>query len=283
MSTLAKFMGYYEIAAGEQFQIARNEGGDTSTYTISLDNGGSALQVWPSGDGDTATDGTGDLLKRIEDQVQAAGGGTPFTNFTATIDTSTGLTSFALGAGETATLTWTGGNGATNLRDFLRLGSSTTSTINDTPSTGNGSLSSRVHELGFYPQWCLVEDLPRKPFETVQTRADGGQVFTISYAQHLEHEIAVIFQGGWRETSAKELHDLEELVEDHLAQGKRFRFYPDKTQTNAYTRLGTSSQVYGYHVLVASAEDLDAWQLEPEIDGWYERFRLEWLSFEYVS
>lgn len=271
MSFQSRLIGFF-TGDSTAFQVARTNGGDTSTYNVNVTDG----DWWPSGDGDTTADGEGDLLAHIEALVQAVGGGTPFANFAATVNRYTGVVSFVLGAGETGTLTWTAAG--TDLRDFLQYSGSTLA-LSETAQQG-----SQAHELGFYPTFTAIEDLPIEEQVTNQTRSDAGQVWTVTYASRAEWKLSFRFSDGPRDGLDTEYASIRDLWINHMDQGKRFRHYPFRALgdgtggvTDPYT---FGSTPYGYHELIMQSQP---WEPLPFEDGWYDYFDTDIRAFEYVA
>jgi len=259
MST--RVIGFF-TANSTDFNIQRGEGGDLTDYNVSLTD----ADWWPSGDASLSTDGSGDLAAHIQDVVRALGAAIPFANFDCTVDTSTGIFSMNLDPGETATLTWND----TDLRDWLRYSGATTA-LSSTPASG-----SRVHKRGFYPTRTTVVDLPIKPTPSTQSISDNGVVHTVSYATRIMRQFQFLFQGGPRDSVYREFQSMEDLVINHIAQGKRWRHYPDLTVLAAYAEV---TEPKGYQEWVAQ---LPAdWEPQPRIATWYEWFDYNVTAHEY--
>ena len=266
MATLPKITGVITLASAG-FTVARLEGGDTATYNVSLTDG----DWFVAGD-----DQTGDLIKEIEDKVKAVGGGTPFANFECRLNTVTsiGQVDMVLAAGESATLTWGGHTGATDVRDWLRFSGATTGL------SQVAALGTRVHKTGFYPTYVTIEDLRHFPDLSTQSRSDSGVVNTVSYTSLTEHRLTVHADGNPQAGAFNEYHDLRWLVVNHLQQGKRFRYYRDRTVTAAYVEVTTPTGFFTLVPILPLPFDPVNNQMS---EGWYQHWEYDIDAFEYVS
>ena len=216
-------------------------------------------------DGDYFPD---ELAAHIQTQVRAEHAN--YAAFTCTVSATTGIFSMALTGSDTGVITWTTPGG--DLRDWMRY-SGATENLSSTATSG-----SRVHKSGLYPVYGAIEDLPRKVTHATQSVSDNGQVHTVSYATRTEHDLTLYFNGGPRDDTYREWHAFEDLVVNHIAHGKRFRYYASTGVSSAYAAVTTPK---GYHTFVAEVP-FD-WDPEPQQDGWYEVFQLGLHCYEYQS
>lgn len=234
------------------------------TITITLTDG----KWWPSGDGSTAADDTGDLGAHIEALADAASDATA--GLTVTLSQSTGIYTLALPEDVTGTLTWTAAG--ESLRDFLRFTGSTEA-LSSTPAAGD-----YAHKFGFYPYFTAVADLPIVDILGNQARADSGRTYTLIWASQKSHELEFVYEEGPYSSLGTEHQQLYELWVDHMAQGEEWRYYRDRATPTltAYVR-GTNPN--GYHVFVMP---ITPWQPKPFQDGWYAWFTETIECWEYV-
>lgn len=257
-----KCIGKY-IAKDVGFRIRRTNGADQAWYDVAITDG----NYWVLGD---AT--TGDLLRDptngLEAKIKAVGGGTPFANFSLTVDTSTGIVSAVLGSGETGELDWDGHSGgsldATEVRDNLRYSGDLS--LSDVAVDG-----SRCHRAGFYPVYVAVNDLKFITEFAFQRVSDTGKAWSLSYQTRTDWEIT--FQtkdSNPYDTVYNEYHALEDLFINHLMKGKGMRYYRDKTVTSAFADVSAPT---GYLNLVMRTRNF-RFRLQDYLreDGYYDSF-----------
>jgi len=270
MAELPKLTCVVTLSGGVDFTVVRGEGGDLAVYTVTL------------GDGDyfILGDGTADdLLREIEDEViaQAPSMG----SFAATLDTITGLVGLGMTViGQTATLDFAGGSSSTNalfIQALFRYPSPPTTVALSIVN----SLGSRTHDGGFYPCRAEIDDMQRKAADSSQTRTDAGQVTTAFYFTHIEHRLSILADANPEALVANEYHAWDALSVNCLQQGKRFRYYRDKTITTVFAEI---TNPLGFFTLVAIKETVMFDPLAKLLSrGWYQHFAFDFECFAYVA
>lgn len=202
------------------FDIQRTTGGVGGTHTVTLTNGHYHVYLtgYPSGS---------DLLDELVTQVRAAHA--DFGNFDVTVD-SEGFVQFEMGAGEAATITWTGGGAeGTELRDILRASGSTT-------SFSPTEKMDRTYLGGWYPQWfpTLVTDLPEYEERGTQSVSDQGNAQNTSHGERKRWRLEPRCKGfPYSSPAGNEWHAMRDFFRQ--AARYKFRYYRDTTETGAYS------------------------------------------------
>jgi hypothetical protein len=246
-------------------------------------NAGSWVEVdvpealnWPDDEG-SATD----LIKIIEDLINAV---PSVSNFLLSIDNTTGKVNFSHLEANVLDIWWTdpavtNPNTSTWVRDKLRMGlapGGSGLSLNNADGTVVGW---RVIAGGWWPDRIYIDDLSRVETDAAQVVSDTGVVQTTFVNELHLHKFQLQTNRSFpRDGSYNEWHAVKSLLEE-IRTGRPIRYYPDRTNSNAYADV---TEPFGVSEWVIDRKDADL-DMDPAHGNWYAYFHKELLFRKYVS
>lgn len=234
---------------------------------------------YPTGAGDAQ-----DLLLMFKNRVNA-GLGTSWFDITRNNDTGELLFSNSNTDDiEIAFLDPAGGSGSNslNVRKALNNGADTGSFLIGGSDTLDGDYP---HAYGIYPQQIVFEDLDMYETRGAQAWSDGGNVTTTMVATRKKHALSIRLKSAYPRSTGNTYNEYHQMIQffEYARTGLPFRFYPDKTNHNAWASpLASSPNTFGYETWVLAKESW-GWKPAPAHGNWYAHFDAKLTLLEYIS
>lgn len=149
-------------------------------------------------------------------------------------------------------------------------------------NVGGGRFGGYCHAGGLYPEVYALSDEGALMPHVSQSKPDEGDPQTLNVGRAEKHNLSIRLTQSYprNDTAARnDYHAMRDLMDNFLAKGRPFRFYPDRDVTAAYDE---ASEQYGYTTYVLDKDSME-WRPDPAFGVWYNAWDMDLEMWTYTG